>query len=83
MNASCLESVGELTKNRPRLLQAVFCGFVIAGFDLRLAVLFELTCVEELPALNGIGGAVIADVRELEGHLTFEVHELRRGRRGE
>ena len=58
--------------------QAVLGGFVIAGFDCRLAVLFKLVRVEELLALDGIGGPAVAHVRELERHLPLHLDQIRR-----
>ena len=56
-------------------------GMVIAGFDCGLALLLELAGVEELLAFDGIGGAAVAHVRELERHLPFRLDQVGRRRR--
>jgi len=53
-------------------------GFVVTGFDGRLAFLLQLAGVEELFALGGIGGTAVTHVSELERHLTFQFDQFRR-----
>jgi len=83
MNAPCRTSVGELAQNLARLLHAILRRFVIAGFDGGLAFLFQPAGIEELLTLDGICGAVVANVRELERYLPLEVDQFgwRRRRR--
>src|SRR5208282_2292730 len=78
-------SVGDLAQvaeNLAGMEQAVLGGFVIAGFDCRLALLLELVRVEELLALDGIGGPAVAHVRKLKRHLALELDQVRRRRSG-
>ena len=68
-------SVGEL--DHLRLKQAVLGGFVVAGFDRRLALLLQIAGVEELFALVGIGRSAVPHVRLFERDLTFQLDQLR------
>ena len=71
-----------MAENLAGMEQAVLGGFVVAGFDCRLALLFELVRVEELLALDGIGGAAVAHVRKFERHLPLKLDQVRRRRSG-
>ena len=77
MRRRTLRSVGKLAQYRARPEQAVLSGFVVAGFDRRLALLLQIAGVEELFALVGIGRSAVAHVRQFERDLTFQLDQLR------
>src|SRR5208283_2872303 len=75
--------LAQVAENLAAMEQVVLGGFVIAGFDCRLALLFELARVEEVLALDGISGSAVAHVRKLERHLALHLDQVRWRRSGQ
>jgi hypothetical protein len=72
--------VAQVAQNVAGMKQVRLGGMVVAGFDFCLALLLELAGVVELLAFDGIGGAAVAHVRELERHQPLRLDQVGRRR---